>query len=470
MEDLISNEAKTQLIYIEKLKDWFKAECERANRILTYHIQTFGCQMNAKDSEKLSGILKKIGYVESPSEDADFVIYNTCTVRENANTRVYGRIGYLGTLKAKNPFMKIALCGCMMQESHVVEKIKQSYRFVDLVFGTYNIYKLAELIYKQINENKKMLVEILDKSDKIVEDLPSSHKYNFKAGINIMYGCDNFCSYCIVPYVRGREKSRNPKDIIREAEELSAQGITEIMLLGQNVNSYGKGLDIPCTFSELLREICKIDGIKRVRFMTPHPKDFSDELIKAIKEEPKICRHIHLPLQSGSTEILKKMNRKYTKEQYLTLVERIRKEVPSVSLTTDIIVGFPGETEEDFLETIDVVKKCRYDSAFTFIYSKRTGTVAATYTNTVPDDVIKDRFERLLAVCKAVSEENMNKLTGSTAEVLVEGHDEVNPEILTGRLSNNILVHFVGDDALIGKYIDVELTECKGFYFMGKTI
>ena len=470
MEELMLNEAEIQLQYIEKLKDWFKTECEKAGRTLTYHIQTFGCQMNAKDSEKLAGILEKIGYVENITEDADFVIYNTCTVRENANTRVYGRIGYLGTLKAKNPFMKIALCGCMMQESHVVEKIKHSYRFVDLVFGTHNIYKLAELIYKQINENKKMLVEILDKSDKIVEDLPSSHKYTFKAGINIMYGCDNFCSYCIVPYVRGREKSRNPKDIIREAEDLSAQGITEIMLLGQNVNSYGKGLDTPCTFSELLREVCKVDGIKRVRFMTPHPKDFSDELIKVIKEEPKICRHIHLPLQSGSTEILKKMNRKYTKDQYLTLVEKIRREIPDVSLTTDIIVGFPGETEEDFLETVDVVKKCKYDSAFTFIYSKRTGTIAATYTNTVPDDVIKDRFDRLLAVCKSVSEENMNKLTGEIAEVLVEGHDEVNPKMLTGRLSNNTLVHFEGDDTLIGKYIDVKLTECKGFYFIGKTI
>ncbi len=464
------NEPARQYYYMDRVRELLKEETKKAGRPLTYHIQTFGCQMNAKDSEKLAGILEYVGYTECDSENADLVIYNTCTVRENANTRVYGRIGYLGTLKAKNPFMKIALCGCMMQEPKAVEKVKKSYRFVDIIFGTHNIFKLAELLYEKLNSDKKQIIDIWEGTTEIVEDLPSARKFDFKAGINITYGCNNFCTYCIVPYVRGRERSRKPEDIVKEAEELVSKGVIEVMLLGQNVNSYGKGLEEPCSFAELLKKVCRVEGIKRVRFMTPHPKDFSDEVIEVMKTEPKICAHVHLPLQSGSSRILKRMNRHYTKEQYLTLVEKIKRELPDVSLTTDIIVGFPGETEEDFLDTVDVVKKCGFDSAFTFIYSKRNGTPAAQYPDEVPEDVVKDRFERLLEVCKEQSENAAERLTGKVAEVLVEGLDEGNTGMLTGRLSNNLLVHFEGCDKLIGKLIKVRLDECKGFYYLGSVL
>ncbi len=470
MEFIPNTEPERQYYFMDRLQDMIKEESQKAGRPLTYFIQTFGCQMNAKDSEKLAGVLEEIGYVPVESEEADFVIYNTCTVRENANTRVYGRIGYLGTLKAKNPFMKIALCGCMMQEAHVVEKIKKSYRFVDIVFGTHNIFKLAELIYEKMTSDRKQLIDIWDGTTEIVEDLPSARKFDFKAGVNITYGCDNFCTFCIVPYVRGRERSRKPEDIVKEAASLASQGVVEIMLLGQNVNSYGKGLKEPCSFAQLLEKVCRVEGIKRVRFMTPHPKDFSDDVIEVMKKEPKICPQVHLPLQSGSTALLKRMNRRYTKEQYLTLVEKIRRELPQVSLTTDIIVGFPGETESDFQDTVDVVKRSGFDSAFTFIYSKRTGTPAAKFPDEVPEDVVKDRFDRLLKVCREEAEKQAEKLTGKTVEVLVEGRDEVNNAMLTGRLSNNLLVHFEGCDNLIGQFINVRLDQCKGFYYIGTAV
>ncbi|WP_320986890.1 tRNA (N6-isopentenyl adenosine(37)-C2)-methylthiotransferase MiaB, partial [Hungatella effluvii] len=315
----------------------------------TFHIETFGCQMNARDSEKLTGILEASGFTETDTEEADFVLYNTCTVRDNANQRVYGRLGYLNRIKQKNPNMMIALCGCMMQEETVVTKIKKSYRFVDIIFGTHNIFKLAELISERMDE-KKMVVDIWKGTDRIVEELPTDRKYPFKSGVNIMFGCNNFCSYCIVPYVRGRERSRNPQDIVGEIRRLVADGVVEVMLLGQNVNSYGKNLEEPMTFAQLLKEVEAIDGLRRIRFMTSHPKDLSDDLIEVMKNSGKICHHLHLPLQSGSSRVLKAMNRRYTKEQYLELVEKIRAAVPDISLTTDIIVGFPGETEEDFLE------------------------------------------------------------------------------------------------------------------------
>ena len=388
------NEQQRQLDYIEKAKGYVEALSQQLGRKATCCVTTFGCQMNARDSEKLSGILEKVGYELVEKEEADFVIYNTCTVRDNANQRVYGRLGYLNGLKKKNPHMKIALCGCMMQEPAVIEKIRKSYRFVDLIFGTHNIYKFAELLTAMF-ESDGMIVDIWKDTDQIVEDLPVERKYPFKSGINIMFGCNNFCSYCIVPYVRGRERSRNPKDILREIEKLSGDGVKEIMLLGQNVNSYGKNLDMPITFAQLLREVEKIDGIERIRFMTSHPKDLSDELIQVMKESKKICRHLHLPLQSGSTEILTKMNRRYTKEQYLALAEKIRREIPDMAITTDIIVGFPGETRADVDETIDVINKVQYDNAFTFIYSKRTGTPAAAMEQ-VPEEQVKEQFDRVL--------------------------------------------------------------------------
>lgn len=456
-----------QYYYIKKCRQIVEKMSRELGRPLTASTVTFGCQMNARDSEKLAGILEEMGYVMTEDEHADFVIYNTCTVRENANQRVYGRLGALGSIKKKNPHMLIALCGCMMQEPEVVEKLKKSYRFVDLIFGTHNIYKFAELVAARYG-SERMIIDIWKDTDKIVEDLPAERKYSFKSGVNIMFGCNNFCSYCIVPYVRGRERSRNPRDIIREIEQLVEDGVVEVMLLGQNVNSYGKNLENPITFAQLLTEIEKIDGLKRIRFMTSHPKDLSDELIQVMKDSKKICRHMHLPLQSGSSRVLKVMNRKYTKEGYLELVEKLKAAMPDISLTTDIIVGFPGETEEDFRETLDVVRKVRYDSAFTFIYSKRTGTPAAAMEDQIPEDVVKDRFDRLLSEVQEISKEMSSRLTGQTLPVLVEEVNDHDADLVTGRLSNNILVHFPGEKELIGKIVDVYLKECKGFYYMGE--
>lgn len=459
-------EPDRQYYYIAKARQYVQEKSRKKGRPLTFCVNTFGCQMNARDSEKLIGILEQIGYVKKETEDADFVIYNTCTVRENANNKVYGRLGYLHSQKKKNPDMMIGLCGCMMQEPEVVEKIRTSYRFVDLVFGTHNIYKFAELIVAAF-ESKGMIVDIWKDTDKIVEDLPVERKYTFKSGVNIMFGCNNFCSYCIVPYVRGRERSRDPKDIIREIERLVADGVVEVMLLGQNVNSYGKNLEHPMTFAQLLEEVEKIDGLERIRFMTSHPKDLSDELIEVLGKAKKICKHLHLPLQSGSSRILKEMNRHYTKEQYLELVKKIRAAVPDIALTTDIIVGFPGETEEDFLETMEVVKEVQYDSAFTFIYSKRTGTPAATKEDQVSPEVVKDRFDRLLHVVQEIGSQKAGALQGTVQKVLIEEINAQDEHLVTGRLSNNSVVHVPGGADLIGKIVNVSLDECKGFYYLG---
>ena len=459
-------EPDRQYYYIAKARQYVQEKSRKKGRPLTFCVNTFGCQMNARDSEKLIGILEQIGYVKKETEDADFVIYNTCTVRENANNKVYGRLGYLHSQKKKNPDMMIGLCGCMMQEPEVVEKIRTSYRFVDLVFGTHNIYKFAELIVAAF-ESKGMIVDIWKDTDKIVEDLPVERKYTFKSGVNIMFGCNNFCSYCIVPYVRGRERSRDPKDIIREIERLVADGVVEVMLLGQNVISYGKNLEHPMTFAQLLEEVEKIDGLERIRFMTSHPKDLSDELIEVLGKSKKICKHLHLPLQSGSSRILKEMNRHYTKEQYLELVKKIRAAVPDIALTTDIIVGFPGETEEDFLETMEVVKEVQYDSAFTFIYSKRTGTPAATKEDQVSPEVVKDRFDRLLHVVQEIGSQKAGALQGTVQKVLIEEINAQDEHLVTGRLSNNSVVHVPGGADLIGKIVNVSLDECKGFYYLG---
>lgn len=478
-EQIPECEPERQYYFMDIAQRYVKQLAAQKGSPLTFHVTTFGCQMNARDSEKLIGILEHIGYVRTDTEEADFSVYNTCTVRENANNKVYGRLGGLNNAKKKNPFMMIGLCGCMMQEPSVLEKLQESYRFVNLIFGTHNIYKFAELTVTAMENSfmaqpspkgSRMTIDIWEDTDKIVEDLPIERKYFFKSGVNIMFGCNNFCSYCIVPYVRGRERSREPKEIIREIERLVADGVVEIMLLGQNVNSYGKNLKEPMTFAQLLTQIEKIKGLKRIRFMTSHPKDLSDELIEVMKNSKKVCRHLHLPLQSGSSRILNIMNRRYDKEHYLALVDKLRAAVPDIALTTDIIVGFPGETEEDFLETMDVVRRVRYDSAFTFLYSKRTGTPAASMEEQVPEQVAKERFDRLLKEVQKIGAEKAGALTGQTLPVLVEEVNEQDANLVTGRLDNNSVVHLEGTADMIGTIQNVELMSCKGFYYIGKAV
>lgn len=464
-----TEEPARQYYFMAKCRKWVEGFEQKNSRRPCFCTQTFGCQMNARDSEKLGGILTLAGFAETESEQADLVIYNTCTVRENANNRVYGRLGYLHSLKKKRPHMRIALCGCMMQEPAVVEKLKQSYRFVNLVFGTHNLYQFAELLARSF-ETDKMVVAVWDQAEQIVEELPAERKFSFKSGVNVMFGCNNFCSYCIVPYVRGREKSREPKEILREIEQLVSDGVEEIMLLGQNVNSYGKTLNPPVTFAQLLQEVEKIEGLRRIRFMTSHPKDLSDELIEVMAHSKKICRHLHLPLQSGSSRILEKMNRRYDKEAYLALVERIRKAMPELALTTDMIVGFPGETEEDFLETMDVVKKVGFDSAFTFIYSRRSGTPAAEMEGQVPQEVVKERFDRLLTQVQQIAAQKAQRLVGSVQEVLVESVNEQDASLVTGKTEHNFTVHLPGTAELVGQLVDVRLDECRGFYYYGSIV
>jgi len=466
---MLNQEELLQLEYIEKLKEIVSDKEKALGRKLTCQVTTFGCQMNARDSEKLLGILKTAGFEETESDEADFVIYNTCTVRDNANQRVYGRLGALKNHKKKNPDMKIALCGCMTQEASVIDKLKKSYSFVDLVFGTHNIFCFAELMVRMYQADSQ-IIEVWDSTDKIVEQLPIDRKFKYKSGINIMFGCNNFCSYCIVPYVRGRERSRKTEEIIEEIKKLVSDGVIEIMLLGQNVNSYGKNLETPVSFAKLLEMVEEIEGLERIRFMTSHPKDLSDELIEVMAKSKKICSHIHLPLQSGSTEILTKMNRRYSKEQYLALVDKIRAKMPDISITTDIIVGFPGETYEDVLETVDVIKKARFDNAFTFIYSKRTGTPAAEMPNQVDEETVKKHFDLVLKTVQDMSKERTERFMGQTVSVLVEDVNEHDPAFLDGRMSGNTIVHFKADKSLIGSIVDVKLTEFHGFYYSGEIV
>ena len=459
------DETARQKEFIELARTLTDQKSNLLGRPLTYCLTTFGCQMNEKQSEAVAGIMDEIGYHRQDNEEADVVIYNTCTVRENANLKVYGRLGHLHSLKDHNKDMKIILFGCMMQEQHVVDKIKKSYPFVNLVFGTHNIFKYAELFYNMLQSDHQV-VDIWEGTDQIVEDLPTERNYTFKSGVNIMFGCNNFCSYCIVPYVRGRERSRQPEAIVKEVERLVADGVSEVMLLGQNVNSYGKTLEEPVTFAQLLQMLEKVEGLKRIRFMTSHPKDLSDELIETMANSKKICHHLHLPLQSGSSRVLKEMNRRYDKEKYLNLVDKIRTAIPDISLTTDIIVGFPGETEEDFQETLDVVSRCGYDTAFTFLYSKRSGTPAAEKAEQIPEDVAKERFNRLLALVQQEGRKRSSRFQGTVQEVLVE-EESKEKGIFTGRTEYNLLVHFPGSADLLGKYVNVKLEECRGFYYHG---
>jgi tRNA-2-methylthio-N6-dimethylallyladenosine synthase len=433
----------------------------------TYHILTYGCQMNEHDSEKISGMLTSIGYEETNDDkNADLVIFNTCLIRENAELRVFGKLGEVKGLKRKAPDMLVAVCGCMMQKQEIREKVLKKFSFVDIIFGTNTIHELPMLIYNA-EINKRKSVGIIDNTESIYENMPKQRKFKHKALVNITYGCNNFCTYCVVPYVRGREKSREPNEIIQEIRALAEDGCKEVTLLGQNVNSYGSNSENKFTFAELLYEINKIDGIERIRFMTSHPKDLTDDLIKAIKECDKVCKHVHLPVQAGSNDVLNRMNRKYTKEHYLNLVEKLKKAVPDIAITTDIIVGFPGETEEDFLETIDIVKKGQFDSAFTFLYSVRDGTKAATMENQVPDDVKHERFDRLLDVLYPIVLYKNEQCIDKVFPVLVESAENGK---LTGRTEHFRLVHFKGSSELIGEIVNVKITSVKTFHMEGEIV
>ena len=447
--------------YIERVKELNK------DKTLYYNILTMGCQLNENDSEKLAGMLEEMGYIEtSDVENANLYLINTCCVRENAEEKLFGKLGELKNLKKKNNAI-IAIGGCMMQEKHIQEKLRNSYPYVDIIFGTHTLHKLPEDMYKILNFPKK-IEDILDIDGEIYEGIPIKRNSNKTASVTIMYGCNNFCSYCIVPYVRGRERSRTPENILKEIQELADEGYKEITLLGQNVNSY-KGRE-NYGFAELLRDVQKIDGIEIIKFISPHPKDFTDDVIRAIKDCNKISRLIHLPLQSGSTEVLKKMNRKYSKEQFLELVGKIKKEIPNVLFSTDIIVGFPGETEEDFQDTLDVVTKVNFEQIFMFIYSRRVGTPGDKMENQIPEEIKHKRFDRLKELFEKQVEENNKKYIGKTEKILVEGLSKTNEDMLTGRTNSNKVVVFEGSKDLIGKVIDVQIISEHKWYLKGKII
>jgi len=449
------------------------------NQPSSFFIQTFGCQMNERDSETIAGMLTERGFTPvNTKKDADLVILNTCSVRENADKRFFGILGQLKKIKEERPSFVVAVCGCMMQQQHIIDTLKSKYPWVDLVFGTHNIHAFPQLIEGVLSERKK-IVDVWEEAGAVVEGLPARRLYPFKAFVNIMYGCNNFCTYCIVPYTRGRERSRRPEDIISEVKQLVAAGVKEVTLLGQNVNSYGvsshgsdycapkeNGMD----FAGLIYALNEVDGLERIRFMTSHPKDLSDHLIQAFRDCDKLCKHIHLPVQSGSTNLLKKMNRSYTKEQYLHLIEKLREAVPDIAITTDIIVGFPGETEEDFSETLDLVQTAQFDSAFTFLYSIRKGTPAASFIDQISESVKHERFNRLVELMNGITAQINKSYEKTVQKVLVEGTSKTDKTTYTGRTDSLKIVNFKGSNALIGKIADVRITEGKTFSLTGEVI
>ena len=471
MATLITDEQmREQKTFIMKLKEdnmRYAAEYGHTRRALT---ETYGCQQNENDTERIRGMLKEAGFefIED-SKKADVIIYNTCAVRENAEQKVFGRLGLLKPIKERRRNMVIGVCGCMVQQEHITEKIKKSHEHVDLVFGTHALYKMPELLYKAIN-SRKTVIDIEDSKGAIAEDIPIMREDAKKAWVSVMYGCNNFCTYCIVPYVRGRERSRTPEAVISEVKELVAEGCSEISLLGQNVNSYGKDLDIDIDFADLMRMVNDIEGVERIRFMTSHPKDLSDKLIQTMAECDKVCKQLHLPFQAGSNKILKQMNRRYTKEEYLEKIAKVKKAIPNISLSTDVIVGFPTETNEDFEETLDVLRKVEYDNIFSFIYSRREGTPAAKLDFVLTDEEIHKNFDRMLEVQNEISLKKNKEYVGRIERILVDGASKTNPDVLSGRCDSSKIVNFKGDESLIGKYIDVRITEAHTWSLNGELV
>ena len=462
-----SKNIENELEYIEKVKKI------NEGKNLKYYILTMGCQLNENDSEKICGMVEKMGYLLTNNVlNADLIIYNTCCVRENAEEKLFGKLGEVKKLKETRGTI-IAIGGCMMQEQHIVDKIKKSYKY-DVIFGTHTLHQFPQDLYKAIIENKK-ITDILDIDGEIIEGLPIKRTDNIRASVTIMNGCNNFCTYCIVPYVRGRERSRNPEDVLKEVSQLAEKGYKEITLLGQNVNSYmrverekGECTSNINSFAKLLRAVNEIPGIEIIKFISPHPKDFTDDVIEAIRDCDKVSKFIHLPLQSGSSEVLKIMNRVYTKEQYLELVDKMKKTIPHVKFSTDIIVGFPGETEKDFEDTLDVVKKVKYEQIFMFIYSRRKGTPADKMDTQIPEEIKHKRFDRLKKLYEEMIVENNLNYIGTTQKILVEGYSKTNDEFLTGRTETNKVVVFNGDSQLIGNIIDVEIVSEHVWYLKGE--
>ena len=453
---------------IQKIRERNLEIYETTGRQLRVVTVTYGCQMNEHDSEKLDAMIQDMGYLKVKKlDEADLVIFNTCCVRENAEFKVYGNIGRVKHLKQKREGIILAVCGCMMQQPHVVEEIKTKYKFVDLVFGTHNLHNFPILLEQTLTEHKQV-VEVWDTEGDVVEGLQASRKLEVKAFVNIMYGCDNFCSYCIVPYTRGRERSRLPEDIIEEIEGLAKNGVREVILLGQNVNSYGKTLETKSDFADLIRMVNKVKGIERIRFMTSHPKDISDKLLVAMAECENVCEYLHLPIQSGSNKILEAMNRKYTREQYLRIVDRARELMPDITISTDFIIGFPGETDEEFEQTLDIIRRANYDNAFTYLYSRRTGTPAAEHEDQIDEQTKHDRMKTLLGVLNPIVTSKVKALKDEILEVLVEGQSKSSSETLTGRTRQHVTVNFVGDSSLIGKLVKVKATDPKAFSVFGE--
>ena len=468
---MTEKEVNIQKEYIEKIREQIK------NKNLKYNILTMGCQLNENDSEKLCGMLEEMGYErEENVKNADICIFNTCCVRENAEDKLFGKLGELKKLKEEKGII-IAIGGCMMQEKHITDKIKESYPFVDIIFGTHTLHRFPQDLYLSMQEKRK-IEDVIDIDGEIYEGLPIKRDSSIKASVTIMNGCNNFCTYCIVPYVRGRERSRNPKDILEEVKKLASEGYKEVTLLGQNVNSYlrvEREKDIPFekyegidSFAKLLRAVNKIDGIERIRFVSPHPKDFTDDVIDAIADCEKVCKLIHLPLQSGNTKVLKEMNRRYTKEQYLELVEKMKNKIPNLTLSTDIIVGFPGETDEEFEDTLDVVRKVKFEQVYMFIYSRRVGTPADRMENQIAEEDKHRRFNKLKELVESQIEENNKKYVGTTQKVLVEGESKNNSDMLTGRTDSNKVVIFEGTKDLVNKIVDLKIVSEHMWYLKGE--
>lgn len=471
MAQLVSEqEMKIQQDFLYKLKEYTTNFCSQHGRKPTALTETYGCQQNENDTERIRGILEAAGYTLTEQiDDADLVVYNTCAVRENAEQKVFGRLGILKHIKEQRPELMIALCGCMVQQEHISERIRKVHPQVDLIFGTHALYRLPELLYRALHE-KGAVVDIENSDGKIAEDVPVKRSSDSKAWVSIMYGCNNFCTYCIVPYVRGRERSREPARILDEVRSLVADGCTEICLLGQNVNSYGKDLEAVVDFADLLRMVNAVDGIERIRFMTSHPKDLSDKLIDAMAECGKVCHQLHLPFQAGSDKVLADMNRRYTKAQYLDKIEKVRSRIPDISLSTDVIVGFPTETNEDFEQTLDVLRRVRFDNIFSFIYSRREGTPAARMDFVLTDEQIHVNFNRLLEVQNEISKQKNEEYVGRIERVLVDGVSKTNSQTLSGRTDTSKIVNFKGDKTLIGQYVDVKITQAHTWSLNGELL